>query len=396
MTAFSKAPRLLAAAGVLFSGLCVFAEEPRRYDGRTLEEVRELIPRLDYESAARGAVVPALRAVINDDTVPWFTRRQAALTLGRIGAPAGAAVADLIKLLEERADPVETGPRLWSLKALALFGPLAVDAAPEAIRILTDRDESIILRLTATETLGRIGVQSSDGLEALIDGAAGRLETLNATDQLDLRIACIEALQLAGPPSAVPTLIAACADDSERVRHAAAATLGFLGTRAELAAETLGTMVVHDDSPIVREAAARSLARMGEPGLVILQRLLANDDHAVLAYALDAAGRTTGGRRRMAPLLKQLFTSRDHTVAVSAMDAWWQVTRDAEPILDRLVRFLEEDDRQVRKVASDVLMRMGPAALPARGRLERLAANGTDDAQAAAKRVLRALVQPAD
>jgi hypothetical protein len=222
MQAFFSAPRLLAAAGVLCFGLAAWGQEERRYDGRTLDEWRARIQQLDYSSPDRAAAVPGLREIILDEEAPWFTRRQAALTLGRIGEPARGTVADLIRLLGAPLEPVETSPPLWALKALALFGPLAAQAAPEAIRILADERAPIILRLTSTETLGRIGLESSAGLATLIEGAAGRLTTANSSDQLELRIACLEALQLAGPPSAVPTLIAACSDPSERIRHAAA------------------------------------------------------------------------------------------------------------------------------------------------------------------------------
>lgn len=391
MKAYLQAPRLLIAAGVLCIGLAAFAQDVRRYDGRTLDEWRELIQELDFKSPDRGAVVPGLRAIMNDNEAPWFTRRQAALTLGRIGEPAAPAIQDLIKLLGAAIDPVETSPPLWSLKALALFGPLAADAAPDAIRFLRELRAPIILRLTATETLGRIGTKSSDGLETLIEGGAGKLETANAADQLELRIACIEALQLAGPPSAVPMLIAACSDPSARVRHAAAATLGFLGARGESAAEVLGSLVVFDETPVVRETAARSLAKLGDRGIAILQRLLQNDDRDVLVYALDGAARTVNRRRELAPTLRLLFESKDAVVAARAMNAWWQVTREAAPILDRLVERIGSDDREVRKIAADTLRQLGAAARPARLHLEQIAEKGSADARAAARRVLHAI-----
>jgi HEAT repeat protein len=391
MKASLQAPRLLAAAGVLCVGLAAYAQDIRRYDGRTLDEWRERIQELDFKSPERGEAVPGLRAIMNDSDVPWFTRRQAALTLGRIGEPAAPAVKDLIKLLAAPIPPVETSPPLWSLKALAIFGPLAAEAAPDAIRILRHVQSPLILRLTATETLGRIGTKSSDGIKVLIEGGAGKLDTINAADELELRIACIEALQLAGPSSAVPMLIAACSEPAERVRHSAAATLGFLGPRAEPAAEVLGSLVVFDETPVVRETAARALAKLGDRGVAVFQRLLENEDRDVVLYALDGAGRTVNRRRELGPTLRPHFESRDGVVAVRALNAWWTATRDAEPILNRLVERLGSDDREVRKVAADTLRQMGPAARPVRARLERLAIEGPQETQAAAKRVLKAI-----
>jgi HEAT repeat protein len=393
MKSHFNAPRLLIAAGVLCIGLRSSAQDAKRYDGRTLDEWRELIQEVDFKSPERAAAVPGLRTIMNDHDVPWFTRRQAALTLGRIGAPAASAVQDLMSLLKGPIEPVETTPPLWSLKALALFGPLAADAAPDAIQILRDANRPIILRLTATETLGRIGANSSAGLEALMDGGAGKLEASNMAEELDLRVACIEALQLATPSSAVPMLTAACSDPAERIRHAAAATLGFLGARGEPAADVLGSLVVFDETPVVRETAARSLARLGDAGIAVLQRLLQNEDREVLVYALDGAGRTINRRREMTAALRPLFEFKDDVVAVRAMGAWWQVTRDAGPILNRLVRSIASGDREVRKVAADTLRLMGSAVEPARETLERMAAEGDGETRAAAKRVLRGIAK---
>jgi len=393
-----ETPRLLTASGVfLLSGLlsiAAFAQSQKLYDGRTLDEWRQAIQELDYKSPSRAEAVSGLRAIINDTAAPWFTRRQAALTLGRIGPPASDAVSDLIRLLHEPPEPVETSPPLWSFKALALFGPLAVEAAPNAIRVLSDPEAPIILRLTTTETLARIGLASHAGIQALIRGAAGDWETTSESDQVELRIACLEGLQLSGPPSAVPMLISALADSSERIRHAAASTLGALGVRAEPAAEMLGALVVFDESPVVRETAARSVANLGHPGVQVLARLLENVNDEVVLYALDAAGRTSNRSRELGPAIRRLFTSKNPVVSIRAMAEWWLVTRDGRPILESLVRSLNSEDREVRKVASDTLMQMGPAMLASKAELERIAREGTPPAQSAARRVLR--VAPAE
>ncbi|QDT53386.1 HEAT repeat protein [Caulifigura coniformis] len=387
--------RLLTATGLfLLSGTLSVARPQRLYDGRTLDQWREAIQELDYRSPSRADAVPGLRAIVNDAAAPWFTRRQAALTLGRIGAPASASVSDLIRLLDEPPEPVETSPPLWSFKALALFGPLAADAAPNAIRVLSDPESPIILRLTATETLARIGLASNAGIQTLIRGAAGEWETVSDSDQVELRIACLEGLQLSAPPSAVPMLIATCSDSAERIRHAAAATLGALGARAEPAADVLGALVVFDETPVVRETAARSVANLGTQGMQVLARLLENADDEVVLYALDAAGRTSDRSRELGPALRRLFASENSVVSIRAMAAWWLVTRDARPILEKLVQALNSEDREVRKVASDTLMLMGGAALAARDDLEQIARDGTPAAQSAARRVLR--VVPAD
>ncbi len=388
----------LVAAGVICvwtagHGCRVFsADEPspngpvRRYDGRTLEEWRRDIQLLDFQSPERAAAVPGLRQIIRDPEAPWFTRRQAALTLGRIAEPARPAIADLINLLDVPAEPIETAPPLWALKALALFGPLAREAAPRAIAILRDEQQPSILRMTATETLARIGIASADGISALIDGAAGRLGS-----DLELRIASLEALQLAKPPSAVLVLLAGCDDESERVRYAAASTLGYLGSHAEPAAERLGSLVVGDEAPIVREAAARSLAQVGARGVEILLQLVRRDREDVQLLVIDGIGRATAYQSRLAEGLPPVFDDPSAIVAARAMDAYWRLARRPQPILGRLVRLIEHDDRQVKKSASDTLMAMGASAASARSELERLSESEDPQTRTAAIRVLRSI-----
>lgn len=424
----APAPRLFTAAGVLCVGLSLLTSCTRReggapaepppanrlhlpapvppaqvaapappsnlYDGLTLDQWRDRIQQLDFKSPERAAAVPGLREIIRDSDAPWFTRRQAALTLGRIAEPATAAIADLMRLLDEPVEPVETTPPLWSLKSLALFGPLAVQAAPKTTVILNDNSIPLILRLTATETLARIGASSASGIQALIDGSAGTLTTSSESDHLELRVACIEALQLPAPASAVPVLMTACEDPAERIRHAAAATLGFLGTRAEPTAELLGSLTVFDDSPVVRETAARALAKIGDRAAEVLQRLLAHDDAAVQLLAIDAISRTTIDRRGIAYALKPLLDSPEPFVAARALDAWWTLTRDPDPILDKLITFVESDDRRVRKSASDTLLRMGPAASPMQMELKRIVREGSPSSKTAAERILRSISPP--
>ncbi len=394
------APRLPVATGVFCMALTVWglnippagrivAAPPRLYDGRTLDEWRTSIQQIDFKSSERAAFVTGLRAIMNDPDAPWFTRRQAALTLGRIGEPAAPAIADLIRLLKAPVEPVETTPPLWALKSLALFGPLAVDAAPPAIAILTNPRQPMLLRLTATETLARIGVASGAGIESLIDGT--RPVPSPDPDQLELRIACIEALQLARPPAAVPRLVDACEDPADRIRHAAAATLGFLGSNAEPAAEALGALVLFDEVPVVRETAARSLPLVGKRGAEVLNQLLQHASLDVQLQAIDAASRATANQTDFIPTLRSLFDHQSPAVRVHAMNAWWRLTRQAGPLLAPLVEFLRHDDRDVRKTASDTLLLIGPAARPAIPKLQRIATEGASDEQTAARRVLRAL-----
>ena len=56
----------------------------------TLDQWRSRMKELDPNSPASAAAVPGLLEIVSDVDAPWFTRRQAALTLGRMGTPAAA------------------------------------------------------------------------------------------------------------------------------------------------------------------------------------------------------------------------------------------------------------------------------------------------------------------
>ncbi len=92
-----------------------FGEQPSpmgepRIQGRPISEWRERMKGLDPSGPLAAENVPPLIELIQSESIPEFTRRQAAITLGRIGKPAADAVPVLRKLLAE-TDSDST--RLW-------------------------------------------------------------------------------------------------------------------------------------------------------------------------------------------------------------------------------------------------------------------------------------------
>lgn len=368
----------------------------RVYAGRTLDEWRERIGHLDLGGKADPGDVEGLRLIVTDRQAPWFTRRQAALTLGRMGASASSVIPDLVRLLDESSEPVETSTPLWSLKALALFGAEAHETTPRIVELIQDKSAPYLVRLTATEPLGRIGSAHPLAVATLIDVANETELGTNDSESLELRVAVIEALELARVPDSLPALMIATEDSAERVRLAAVTTMGSLGSGALPAVELLASVIAFDESLLVREAAGRSLSRIGAESLPVLVQLTELNDVPTRRIAVEAIGRIGPAARRHSDVVEKLVADEAPAVARAALGALWAVSADPPTVLPHLVESLSSDDRDLRKVASDVLLRLGEAAAPAKPALEKLLESGSESEQAAARRVLKILTGSAE
>lgn len=371
-----------------------------RYDGLTLDEWRRRIPNLDFNSSEIAGAVPGLLAIVRDREAPWFSRRQAATTLGRIGEPARAAIPALIELLDEPAAVPEEAARIWSLKALALFGPLAEEATPRLIEILRDDCATDHARLGALEALGRIGPSRAEVLPAIIatlEGGAPRNEVRGWSPELERRIAAAEILELFGGHAApaVPALIRATRHESPLLRRAAANTLGLVGPAAEPAASELVDLVLFDEHEEVRDLAARALARIGGAAGQALARLLADPETEVRERAANALVQLGSVDPETLEALQRACGDPSGTVRVASLDALWRLTQDPALVLDRAVDELSSEEREVRVRAVLVLEAMGRAARPAAPHLRTLADDDRPHVRQAARRALRSVEPPA-
>lgn len=371
-------------------------ESPTLYDGRTLEEWRERIGELDFDDPLVEGDVPGLLAIVEDEQAPWFSRRQAAITLGRIGEPAREAVPLLIGLLDEAGADPEESTQLWAIKALARFGPVAEEAAPTLVAILEDEARDDLPRLASIEGLGRIGPQHPDVLPALIRTIQ---QALRAGDdpvhspELDRGIAAVEMLELFGGngAAAAPVLIQTTRAESVLLRRAAANTLGMIGEAADPAIPALVDLLLFDESAEVRDLAARALGRIGsaaEPGLV---QLLSDADVEVRVRAARAFAEFTAVSSDGLEALRTAVEMDEERVSVAALAGIWQGTADAGQVIPGALQHLTSSDREIRMRAVELLESLGPDAEPARSRLEKLAQDERGDVRQAARRVLRSL-----
>jgi len=175
---------------------------------RQLEE-REAAAQL--APLGKGAVAPLARALDDEDS---NVRAAATLALCDMSRP---AIPALIKALKNK-DPFV---RYRVPPALGEFGPAAKDAVPALCRVLDDRTEHTIMRLTAALALGMIGPAAKDAVPALVRALSDPIIP-------ELHATAARALGEIGPAAkeAVPALKKLAQSDSdERVREAAAEAL---------------------------------------------------------------------------------------------------------------------------------------------------------------------------
>jgi HEAT repeat protein len=364
-----------------------------RYDGRTLAEWRERIQRLDYQSADIGLEVPGLLAIAEDTQAPWFTRRQAALTLGRIGVPAQSAIPELVKLLDEQATDPEQSTQLWVMKALALFGPLAAETAPQLVAFLEDPERAPLPRLASIEALGRIGPGEPAVLPAITRAIDAGLRPAVDADTLERAVAAAEMLELfrghAAP--ATPSLIRATASDDVLLRRAAANTLGLIGPAAEPAVPALADLVLFDDSHEVRDLAARSLGRIGASAEPVLVQMLEDPEVDVKSRAAFACRELSGAAPETVRALQQAITNSEPGVRIAALESLWAIAPEPKTAIPAAIAELSNGDRDIRMRAVRLLESTGPQIADWLPELEALAQSGSGPASQAAGRVIRTL-----
>ena len=268
-------------------------------------------------------------------------RSAAAEEAGRSGLK--SAVPGLLKCLKDPSSEVRAA-------AAEALGALADDGAI-AVLIKLLGDPAVAVRAAAAKALGqRRPVQavhalcelarSSDeiAVEASID-ALGQIADSNANPTLltalkspsaKVREAAARALgaTCAGAPAAAvgetaAGLIAALADESERVRWYSVHSLGQIGGQP---AETALIGKLSDTSPRVREAAASRLGSLGSVGARDgLVSLLTDSDERVGRQAAEALTSLTQKHVDQADPLAQVFFDRGDTARAAAI---WQSLLD--------------------------------------------------------------------
>ncbi len=364
----------------------------KRYEGLTLGEWRELMKSLDFQSTAAVQAVPGLLMLVRDRELPWYTRKQAALTLGRIGEPAEAAVPVLRALLVADDESEAASTTAWAAKALSLFGPLAAEATPELVLVLTDETRPHLERLSCVEALARIGGARAEAVSALMKFVQADIG--HTHDAHELQSAAVDGLALVGPQAspAVPILIRLTRDDSGPLRKKSAVALGAIGPPSGIAAEALAELVLFDELPEVRESAAASLATIGDSGTEALRQLLTDQDITVRTLAAKSLGRLIRTDHPTTDALSAALQDTDPSVRIAAAESLWRTTRQAENITSTILDTLTSEDRQIRIRAYRLLLDLGPQATSAIPMLKRLTEHDRRDVRQTATKALNKLL----
>lgn len=350
-------------------------------------QLEQLLTDLDPQSQKAADAVPRLIAAIQDETVSPTLRRQAGMTLGRIGEPARRAVPVLMQLAQG-ARSRDADVRFWAAKSVGLFGSLAAEAVPALSADLADRAGTPEDRILVADVLGQIGTAAA--VQELARELLRKRESTESPETLLLEVA-VDAIAQAGVNGivALPALIRVTAHHKSSVRRKACVAIGRLGPRAELSLDPLLERLVLDDDPAVRDAAAAAMARIGPAAVPLLIRLVGSGEPELQWRAAHALQRI--GPRADAALaaLQKSAKDDDVQVRIESLDAIWRISGDSEAIALPMVQELSTSDRQLRRRASQLLIELRPLSAAAVSRLRKIAGDGSHDAARTAGYVLR-------
>jgi HEAT repeat protein len=230
------------------------------------------------------ALVPALLAVAHSSQGNARIRGEAFRVLGKI-CPEKA-----VQLFSEALKDPEASIRQQAAYELASSGRALQSAVPALITALADADAGV--RSAAAYALGRMGSQAQ---------------------------------------AAVPALSAAVKSPEESVRCAAADALGRIGPAAKSAVPALAT-ALKDDKAIVRSNAAGALWAIEGPAsrvLPILLELLKEKE--ARWYTISVLRRMAGQAKAAVPALTMLLDDDDPRVREAAADALKEIEPRAAP-----------------------------------------------------------------
>jgi HEAT repeat protein len=322
------------------------------YGGFPISYWQEQIKKESLVAMGEPDRVAALIEIVNDANAEWQQRRQAALTLGRVGPRAAIAVPHLIRLLNSGESDSQT-TRIWALRGLSLIGTVGEEASPHVAVIARDATLPFMVRSTAIETLASVGSNRQETLPVL-------LEILNTSSQslsAEIRLNAAEAIGLLGGNgvAAVPDLIRQLEqDDNPLFQRAVAQTLGKIGPRAEIAIPALLDVIVLASAGEAREAAAASLAQLGPDGILALGKLIHDPDpefRLLGIHGLTLSSESSDWAQQLEPAL----TDQVPGIQVAAASLFLNRKVPHPKALEALVSGICSSDRSARVAAYRVL-----------------------------------------
>ncbi len=340
------------------------------------QALANLLTQKDENLADRGK--NALKA-LGANGVPYFIPflkidnlycSSAAITLGKMGANAKAAIPVLIKLLQLPGYTDDIDP-CGASSALVFIGLKEKNlVVPDLVALLDSPDQDV--RVRAAFALGQIGSEAKDAVPKLI-------QLLDSSNDRD-RHGAISALGQIGSEAkdAVPKLIQLLDSKDDFERSEAASALGGIGSEARSAVPKLIQLLdSSNDSRFTRSyffalGGIGSEARSAVPKLIQLLDL-PNADVPLVADTLGSIGPEA---RSAVPKLIQLLDSPnadDRYAAASALGKFGSESKNAVP---KLQSWLTNKDNRDDYPVILALMRIQPNTSVLQ-RLEQLLASQT-------------------
>ncbi|MCB9554535.1 MAG: HEAT repeat domain-containing protein [Deltaproteobacteria bacterium] len=267
--------------------------------------------------------------------------------LGKIGAPAAAAVPVLASLLARSRDDVELSRAI--LISLERIGPTAAPALPAILRALIANAE---LEEAVADTVRALRAE----------GERQALEVLN--NDSDWRVRRLAAEMLADSPVVVgevnEVLIRAVADE----RHALVrqAILRTLGQRGVAGALPVLVRALNSDEWQVAVQASQSLTKMGAVGAAALEAALHGSNRAASLAVAEvmpanlAKSRSKDARAALLSKWRLALTDQQDVLRVAALRAIAKLGRDAvSAARTELSRLLTDPSSDVQEAAEETL-----------------------------------------
>jgi HEAT repeat protein len=292
------------------------------------------------------------------------SRKQAALSLGQLGATAKSAVRDLGKALLADTDAAVRQQVLWTLP---LLGPDAAVATPDLVRALGDKDPDV--RLWAGITLTGVNLtRAAPAIKVLVEGFEHKDDILRA-----MAINAAAQIAITTPESpelrnSLPQLEKALKAPNTQVRLSAAfALLKIDPDRARAVARELFDELKNADAATRLEAAS-SLAvldpKRAEDTVPVLIDGLREDNRLLRGLAFVGLTELGPRARKAVPALRKVLASEDVERRARAAAALAAIDPDIprSELLPALRAGLKGDDPGLRERVASTLGQMGAAA----------------------------------
>lgn len=347
-------------------------------------------------------------------------RRAAAAAIGKVGTATEDSIRGLLRTISDPTPEVRQAAvsALRSVDRTWTTGPLAQEAAPFLVPLLTDTREevrqatrnllaelgpeavpSLIAALPTSETSLRLAVLSAlEQIGPRAQGAVAGLLPLLADAEAGLREGALRTLEQVDPhwadspqvEAAMPDLSRALTAPDWVVRVAAVEAIGKIGHQVAGAISVL-IQALRDQEPEVGRVATTALIHLGKAAVPALSRVLVSDNSLIRRNGLLALGRI--GPPAVAALPAILRTLRDPQPGIreASAESLGRIGSTTHAAVPALIDALGDVVWSVRRSAAEALGRIGPGAREAVPALQRAQADADEHVQEAATLALEAI-----